>query len=49
MISPDEVAAALADLAERPSVPLRVPVGALAEKVLAARDAAPYDRPFVRA
>ena len=49
MISPEEVAAALADLAERPSVPLRVPVGALAEKVLAARDAAPYDRPFVRA
>jgi len=49
MISPEEVAAALADLAERPAVPLRVPVGSAAEKVLAARDAAPYDRPFVRA
>ena len=48
MISSEEVAAALADLAERPAVPLRVPIGSLAEKVLAARDAAPYDRPFVR-
>lgn len=49
MISPEEVAAALADLVERPAVPLRVPVGQAAEKLLAARDAAPYDRPFVRA
>src|ERR1700733_8536754 len=49
MISPEEVATALADLTERPAVPLRVPVGSTAEKVLAARDAAPYDRPFVRA
>jgi molybdopterin biosynthesis enzyme len=49
MISSEEVAAALADLAEDPTVPLRVPVGSVAEKVLAARDAAPYDRPFVRA
>ena len=48
MISPEEVAVALADLAEQPAVPLRVPVGAVAEKILAARDAAPYDRPFVR-
>ena len=49
MTSPEEVATALADLAERPAVPLRVPVGAVAEKILAARDAAPYDRPFARA
>jgi hypothetical protein len=49
MISTEEVAAALADLAEHPAVPLRVPIGSVAEKVLAARDAAPYDRPFVRA
>jgi hypothetical protein len=49
MTSPEEVAMTLADLAERPIVPLRVPVGAIAEKILAARDAAPYDRPFVRA
>jgi NAD(P)-dependent dehydrogenase (short-subunit alcohol dehydrogenase family) len=48
MISPEEVAVSLADLAERSSVPLRVPVGKLAEQVLAARDAAPYDAPFVR-
>jgi NADP-dependent 3-hydroxy acid dehydrogenase YdfG len=49
MISTEEVAADLADLAEHPAVPLRVPIGSVAEKVLAARDAAPYDRPFVRA
>ena len=49
MISPEQVAAALADLAERPTVPLRVPVGPVAEHVLAARNAAPYDQPFVRA
>jgi NAD(P)-dependent dehydrogenase (short-subunit alcohol dehydrogenase family) len=48
MITSEEVATALADLAERPTVPLRVPVGAVAEKILAARDAAPYDRPFAR-
>jgi NADP-dependent 3-hydroxy acid dehydrogenase YdfG len=48
MITSEEVAAALADLVERPSVPLRVPVGAVAEKLIAARDAAPYDRPFSR-
>ena len=48
MISPEEVAVALADLAEQPAVPLRVPIGAVAEKILAARDAAPYDRPFIR-
>ena len=49
MISPEQVAAALADLVERPAVPLRVPIGSLAERVIAARNAAPYDRPFVRA
>lgn len=49
MMTPEAVAAAVADLVEAPTVPLRVPVGAAAEHVLAARDAAPYDRPFVRA
>ena len=49
MSSPEEVAAALADLVERPTVPLRVPVGSIAERIIAARNAAPYDRPFVRA
>jgi NADP-dependent 3-hydroxy acid dehydrogenase YdfG len=48
MISSEQVATALADLVEQPEVPLRVPVGALAEQVLAARDVAPYDEPFVR-
>ena len=48
-ISPEQVATTLADLVEQPTVPLRVPVGRLAEHVLAARDVAPYDQPFVRA
>lgn len=48
MISPEQVATALADLVERPTVPLRVPVGPAAERSLAARDGAPYDQPFVR-
>ncbi|NEB77388.1 SDR family oxidoreductase [Streptomyces sp. SID14478] len=48
MVTPEYVATALADLVELPSVPLRVPVGPLAEEVIAARDRAPYDRPFVR-
>ncbi len=33
---------------ERPAVPLRLPVGPSAERTLAARDAAPNDRPFIR-
>jgi len=49
MITPEQVAATLADLAERPTVPLRVPVGGTAERVIAARNAAPYDQPFIRA
>ena len=48
MISPERVAAALADLVERTTVPLRVPIGAWAERVIAARNAAPYDQPFSR-
>src|ERR1700722_14776935 len=49
MISPEQVAAALADLVERPAVPLRGPIGPPAEAVTAPRNAAPYARPFVRA
>jgi NAD(P)-dependent dehydrogenase (short-subunit alcohol dehydrogenase family) len=49
MISPGQVATALADLVERPAIPLRVPVGSPAEQVIAARNAAPYDQPFLRA
>jgi NAD(P)-dependent dehydrogenase (short-subunit alcohol dehydrogenase family) len=48
MITPLLVADALASLVEAPAVPLRVPIGPLAEQTIAARDAAPYDRPFVR-
>jgi hypothetical protein len=49
MMTPEQVATILADLAEQPSVPLRVPVGPVAEQIIAARDQAPYDRPFVPA
>jgi NADP-dependent 3-hydroxy acid dehydrogenase YdfG len=49
MISPEQVAETLACLAERPTVPLRVPIGDVAEHVIAARNSAPYDQPFVRA
>ena len=48
MITPEQVATALADLAEAPTVPLRVPVGPVAEQVIAARNIAPYDQPFRR-
>jgi hypothetical protein len=49
MISPVQVAAALADLVERPTVPLRMPVGPVAEHIITARNAAPYDQPFIPA
>jgi NAD(P)-dependent dehydrogenase (short-subunit alcohol dehydrogenase family) len=48
MSTPEEVASAIADLVELDTVPLRVPIGEVAKQVLAARDAAPYDRPFAR-
>ncbi|MFF3367162.1 Rossmann-fold NAD(P)-binding domain-containing protein [Streptomyces misionensis] len=47
MISPEQVAAAVADLVEAPEVPLRVPVGPVAEHILSSRDSAPYDKPFL--
>jgi NAD(P)-dependent dehydrogenase (short-subunit alcohol dehydrogenase family) len=47
MITPQEVARAVADAAERTPLPLRIPIGAPATSVLAARRAAPDDRPFV--
>jgi NADP-dependent 3-hydroxy acid dehydrogenase YdfG len=46
-VTPEFVAGALAGLVEAPDVPLRVPVGPMAEAVLAGRDAALFDRPFV--
>ncbi|MFJ1767635.1 SDR family oxidoreductase [Amycolatopsis sp. NPDC088138] len=46
-ITPEEVAAGVADAAEISALPLRIPIGAPAAAVLAARHAAPDDRPFV--
>jgi hypothetical protein len=40
------VAAAIADAVEQDDPPFRIPVGAPAETVLAARSAAPPDIPF---
>ncbi|MFF7677593.1 hypothetical protein [Actinacidiphila glaucinigra] len=47
LITPDDVAAAVADTIERPAPALRVPVGAPAEKVLRARKEALEDEPFL--
>lgn len=46
MVSPEQVAGTLADLVEMRAVPLRVPVGPSAERVIAARESAPFDQPF---
>jgi NAD(P)-dependent dehydrogenase (short-subunit alcohol dehydrogenase family) len=45
-ITVEEVAAAIADAVEQDDPPFRIPVGAPAETVLAARSAAPPDSPF---
>ena len=47
MITPEEVAAGIADAAEAPQLALRIPIGRPAAKILAARRAAPDDRPFI--
>lgn len=47
MITPQQVAAETADAAEAPRLPLRVPLGAPARAVLAARHQAPDTVPFV--
>ncbi|MCF7553559.1 SDR family oxidoreductase [Pseudonocardia sp. WMMC193] len=47
MMSPHEVAVGVADAAEVASLPLRIPLGDAATAILAARRAAPDDRPFV--
>jgi NAD(P)-dependent dehydrogenase (short-subunit alcohol dehydrogenase family) len=49
MITPEQVAAEIADAAEKPQLPLRIPIGDPARAVLAARSAAPDDVPFVPA
>jgi NAD(P)-dependent dehydrogenase (short-subunit alcohol dehydrogenase family) len=48
-ITPEEVAATVADTIEQPEPPLRVPVGAPAEQVLRARKEAPENEPFLMA
>ena len=47
MITPEQVAAEIADAAEKPQLPLRIPIGNAARAVLAARRAAPDNVPFV--
>lgn len=47
MITPQQVAAEIADAAEKPQLPLRIPIGDAARAVLAARRGAPDDVPFV--
>ncbi len=46
--TPEQTAADIADVIERPQVPLRVPISDFSAQLLAARDEAPWDRPFVR-
>lgn len=46
MITPEQVAAEVVDAAEKPQLPLRIPVGDAARALLAARHAAPDDVPF---
>jgi NAD(P)-dependent dehydrogenase (short-subunit alcohol dehydrogenase family) len=47
MITPEQVAAEVADTAEKPQLPLRIPIGDAARALLAARHAAPDDVPFL--
>jgi NAD(P)-dependent dehydrogenase (short-subunit alcohol dehydrogenase family) len=48
-VTPQEVAAVVADTIEKPDPPLRVPVGAPAERALQARKEAPDSEPFLMA
>jgi NAD(P)-dependent dehydrogenase (short-subunit alcohol dehydrogenase family) len=47
MITPEQVAAEVVDGAEKPQLPLRIPIGDAARALLAARKAAPDDVPFI--
>jgi hypothetical protein len=49
MITPEMVAAEVADAAEKPELPLRIPIGDAARALLALRKAAPDDVPFIPA
>jgi len=46
MITPEQVAVEVADAAEKPQLPLRIPIGDAARALLAARRGAPDDIPF---
>ncbi|MER6211808.1 SDR family oxidoreductase [Streptomyces sp. NPDC001642] len=48
-VTPEDVAAAVADTIEHPEPPLRVPVGEPAERALKARKEAPENEPFLAA
>ena len=48
-VTPQDVAAAVADTIEQPSPPLRVPVGVPAKRALQARKEAPETEPFLLA
>lgn len=47
MITPEQVAVEVADAAEKPQLPLRIPIGDAARTLLAARHTAPDDVPFL--
>jgi NADP-dependent 3-hydroxy acid dehydrogenase YdfG len=47
MITPEQVAAEVADAAEKPQLPLRIPIGDAARALLAARHTAADDVPFI--
>jgi NAD(P)-dependent dehydrogenase (short-subunit alcohol dehydrogenase family) len=47
MISTAQVAGEVVDAAEKPELPLRIPIGDAARALLAARHAAPEDEPFL--
>ena len=49
MITPEQVAVEVVDAAEKPQLPLRIPIGDTARALLAARHAAPDDVPFAAA
>jgi NADP-dependent 3-hydroxy acid dehydrogenase YdfG len=49
IITPEQVADEVADAAEKPQLPLRIPIGDAARALLAARRSAPDDVPFIPA
>jgi NADP-dependent 3-hydroxy acid dehydrogenase YdfG len=49
IITPEQVAAEVVDTAEKPQLPLRIPIGDAARALLAARHTAPDDVPFIPA